>query len=42
MKGLRLKQRLRAQPWMQPIRLANLKWRQRHGLFPDWREILGS
>jgi capsular polysaccharide biosynthesis protein len=42
MMALRLKQRLRAQPWMQPIRLANLKWRQRHGLFPDWREILGS
>ena len=40
MKALRLKQRLRAQPWMQPIRLANLKRRQRSGLFPDWREIL--
>lgn len=25
---------------MQPIRLANLKWRQRNGLFPDWRTIL--
>ena len=36
MKALRLKQRLREQPWMQPIRLANLKWRQRSGLFPDW------
>ncbi|MBK5199099.1 MAG: capsular biosynthesis protein [Methyloceanibacter sp.] len=42
MKALRLKQRLREQPWMQPIRLANLKWRQRNGLFPDWRIILGS
>ena len=40
MKALRLKQRLRAQPWMQPIRLANLKRRQRSGLFPDWRAIL--
>ena len=40
MKALRLKQRLRAQPWMQPIRLANLKRRQRSGLFPDWRTIL--
>jgi hypothetical protein len=40
MKALRLKQRLREQPWMQPIRLANLKWRQRSGLFPDWRAIL--
>ena len=39
MKAL-LKQRLRAQPWMQPIRLANLKRRQRNGLFPDWRAIL--
>ncbi len=38
--GLALKQRLRAQPWMQPIRLANLKRRQRNGLFPDWRAIL--
>ena len=40
--ALRLKQRLREQPWMQPIRLANLKWRQRNGLFPDWRTILAS
>jgi hypothetical protein len=40
MNALRLKQRLRAQPWMQPIRLANLKRRQRSGLFPDWRAIL--
>ncbi len=40
MKALRLKQRLREQSWMQPIRLANLKWRQRNGLFPDWRAIL--
>jgi hypothetical protein len=40
MKPLRLKQRLRAQPWIQPIRLANLKRRQRSGLFPDWRKIL--
>ena len=40
MKALRLKERLRAQPWMQPIRLANLKRRQRSGLFPDWRAIL--
>jgi hypothetical protein len=38
----RLKQRLREQPWMQPIRLANLKRRQRNGLFPDWRTLLGS
>ena len=42
MKALRLKQRLREQPWMQPIRLANLKWRQRNGLFPDWPRLLGS
>lgn len=42
MKASRLKQRLREQSWMQPIRLANLKWRQRNGLFPDWRELLGS
>ena len=42
MMALRLKQRLREQPWMQPIRLANLKWRQRNGLFPDWRTILAS
>jgi hypothetical protein len=42
MKALRLKQRLREQPWMQPIRLANLKWRQRNGLFPDWRALLGK
>jgi hypothetical protein len=42
MKALRLKQRLREQPWMQPIRLANLKRRQRHGLFPDWRALLGE
>ena len=42
MKALRLKQRLREQSWMQPIRLANLKWRQRSGLFPDWRAILGE
>ena len=42
MKALRLKQLLREQPWMQPIRLANLKWRQRNGLFPDWRALLGS
>jgi hypothetical protein len=42
MKALRLKQRLREQPWMQPIRLANLKWRQRNGLFPDWRSLLGE
>ena len=41
MKALRLKQWLREQPWMQPIRLANLKWRQRNGLFPDWRALLG-
>jgi hypothetical protein len=40
MKALRLKQRLRAQPWMQAIRLANLKRRQRSGLFPEWRAIL--
>jgi hypothetical protein len=40
MKALRLKERLRAQPWMQPIRLANLKRRQRSGLFPDWHAIL--
>ena len=38
MKALRLKQRLREQPWMQPIRLANLKRRQRNGLFPDKRQ----
>lgn len=37
----RLKQYLRQQAWVQPIRLANLKWRQRNGLFPDWRTILG-
>jgi hypothetical protein len=42
MKALRLKQRLREQPWMQPIRLANLKWRQRNGLFPDWRNLLSE
>jgi hypothetical protein len=42
MRALRLKQRLREQPWMQPIRLANLKWRQRNGLFPDWRALLGE
>ncbi len=42
MKALRLKQRLREQSWMQPIRLANLKWRQRHGLFPEWRALLGA
>ncbi|HEY9520350.1 MAG TPA: capsular biosynthesis protein, partial [Methyloceanibacter sp.] len=42
MKALRLKQRLREQPWMQPIRLANLKRRQRNGLFPDWRKLLGE
>ena len=42
MKALRLKQRLREQPWIQPIRLANLKRRQRSGLFPNWRRILGS
>ena len=42
MKVLRLKQRLREQPWMQPIRLANLKRRQRNGLFPDWRALLGE
>ena len=40
--ALRLKQRLREQPWMQPIRLANLKWRQRNGLFPDWRALLSD
>jgi hypothetical protein len=40
MKALRLKERLRARSWMQPIRLANLKRRQRSGLFPDWRAIL--
>ena len=27
---------------MQPIRLANLKRRQRNGLFPDWRKLLGE
>jgi hypothetical protein len=27
---------------MQPIRLANLKRRQRNGLFPDWRTLLGE
>jgi hypothetical protein len=42
MKALRLKQKLREQPWMQPIRLANLKRRQRNGLFPDWRALLGE
>jgi hypothetical protein len=42
MKALRLKQKLRAQPWMQPLRLANLKRRQRNGLFPDWHAILGE
>jgi len=42
MKALRLKQLLREQPWMQPIRLANLKWRQRNGLFPNWHELFGS
>jgi len=42
MKAPRLKQRLREQSWMQPIRLANLKWRQRNGLFPDWPALLGS
>lgn len=36
-----LKQRLRRQAWIQPVRLANLKWRQRRGLFPDWRKLLG-
>jgi hypothetical protein len=33
---------LREQSWMQPLRLANLKWRQRNGLYPDWRAILGT
>jgi len=42
MRALRLKQWLRLQSWMQPVRLANLKRRQRGGLFPDWRELLGS
>ena len=42
MKALSLKQRLREQSWMQPIRLANLKRRQRNGLFPDWRSLLGG
>jgi hypothetical protein len=42
MMALRLKQRLREQSWMQPIRLVNLKWRQRNGLFPDWRSLLGE
>lgn len=42
MKALRLKQRLREQSWMQPIRLANLKWRQRNGLFSDWPTLLGA
>lgn len=41
MKALRLKQRLRAQPWMQPVRLVNLKRRQKNGLFPDWPSLLG-
>jgi hypothetical protein len=42
MKVLRLKRRLREQSWMQPLRLANLKRRQRSGLFPDWRSLLGE
>ena len=40
--ALRFKQRLREQSWMQPIRLANLKWRQRRGLFPNWKALLGE
>ena len=42
MKALRLKQRLREQSWMKPLRLANLKRRQRSGLFPDWPALLGA
>lgn len=42
MKALRLRQRLREQSWMQPIRLVNLKRRQRNGLFPDWPALLGE
>jgi hypothetical protein len=33
---------LREQSWMQPLRLANLKWRQRNGLYPDWPALLGA
>jgi len=33
---------LREQAWMRPVRLANLKGRQRRGLLPDWRQILGA
>ena len=42
MNALRLKQRLREQPWMRPVRLADLKRRQRNGLLPDWPTLLGS
>lgn len=35
-----IKRWLRAQPWMKPVRIANLKRRQRQGLLPDWRDIL--
>ncbi|MBM3545156.1 MAG: capsular biosynthesis protein [Alphaproteobacteria bacterium] len=40
--AMRLKQRLREQPWMQSIRLVNLKRRQKNGLFPDWPALLGA
>ena len=37
-----LKLWFRRQPWMQSIRLANLRRRQRTGLYPDWRALLGE
>jgi hypothetical protein len=33
---------LRQQPWMQSLRLANLKRRQRSGLYPDWKQVLSD
>lgn len=32
---------LRAQPWARPLRLANLRRRQRGGVIPDWPALLG-
>ena len=37
-----LKLWLRRQPWMQTIRLGNLRRRQRVGLYPDWHALLGE
>lgn len=33
---------LRSQPWARPLRLANIRRRQRQGVIPDWRALLGS